>query len=76
MEKSQDVENVAEGFSANDVKHIRILSYGYNTQPVESHVNEDILGYRRRFLEMLASARCTTGVTKHMNEVHDMECYM
>jgi hypothetical protein len=68
------VENVGEGFSANDVKHIRILSYGHNSQPVENHVNEAILGYRRRFLEMLASARRTTGVTKHMNEAHDMEC--
>jgi hypothetical protein len=56
-------------FLPNDVKRIRILSYGYNTQLVENPIDEDILDYRRRFLQMLKNARRTTEVTEHTNKV-------
>jgi hypothetical protein len=55
-------------FLPRDVKRIRILSYGYNIQPVENPVNEDFLDYRRRFLQTLANARRTIEVSKHMNQ--------
>jgi hypothetical protein len=56
-----------EDFLPNDVKRIRILSYGYNSRPVEAPIDEDIL--ERRFLQMLENARRTTEVSKHINKV-------
>jgi hypothetical protein len=56
-------------FLPNDVKRIRILSYGYNTQQAQNTIDEDILDYRRRFLQMLKNARRTTEVTERTNRV-------
>jgi hypothetical protein len=53
-------------FLPRDVKRIRIFSYGYDSQSVGNHIDEDILDYRRNFLQMLENARRTAEVTKHM----------
>jgi hypothetical protein len=66
--RSQNTQKMwLKDFLPRDVKRIRILSYGYSTQPVENHANEGILDYRRHFLQMLANARRSTEVTKHIN---------
>ncbi|KAF8535670.1 hypothetical protein BDD12DRAFT_983186 [Trichophaea hybrida] len=44
-------------FLPHDIQHIRVMSYGYNTNLVRSTVDDTILDYRRHFIEQLENAR-------------------
>lgn len=45
-------------FLPNDVKNIRILTYGYNTKLIgESTTGETLLDYRRNFIQQLENSR-------------------
>jgi hypothetical protein len=49
-------------FLPDDVKGIRIMTYGYNTNLYDGETDIDFLDYRRNLLQMLGNARRTIPV--------------
>jgi hypothetical protein len=49
-------------FLPDDVKGIRIMSYGYSSNEYDETVDMDFLDLRRNFLQTLANARRSTPV--------------
>jgi len=49
-------------FLPRDVKGIRIMSYGYNTNLVGHTVDDGFLDYRRHFIQMLVNSRSSAEV--------------
>jgi hypothetical protein len=49
-------------FLPDDVKGIRIMTYGYNTNLYDGETDIDFLDYRRHLLQMLGNARRTIPV--------------
>ena len=47
-----------------DVKGIRIMSYGYNTNLVGDTIDDVFLDYRRHFIHMLVNSRSSAKVRK------------
>jgi hypothetical protein len=50
-----------------DVKGIRIMSYGYNTNLVGYTVDDVFLDYRRDFIHMLVNSRSSAEVCKPLS---------
>lgn len=46
-----------------DCKHVRILTYGYNTKLVGEDTDDRFLDYRRDFIQQLETARGSDEVT-------------
>ena len=49
-------------FLPRDVKGVRIMSYGYNTNLVGNTLDDVFLDYRRHFIHMLVNSRSSTEV--------------
>jgi hypothetical protein len=54
-------------FLPRDVKGIRIMSYGYNTNLVGHTVNDQFLDYRRHFIHMLRNSRSSAEVRRSLS---------
>jgi hypothetical protein len=51
-------------FLPRDVKGIRIMSYGYNTNLVGHTVDDGFLDYKRHFIQMLVNSRSSAEVRR------------
>ena len=49
-------------FLPQDVKNIRIMSYGYNTNLIGDTADDRILDYRRELIQQLENARSSAEV--------------
>ena len=54
-------------FLPRDVKGIRIMSYGYNTNLVGHTVDDGFLDYRRHFIHMLLNSRSSAEVRRTLS---------
>jgi len=54
-------------FLPRDVKGIRIMSYGYNTNLIADTVDDVFLDYRRHFIHMLVNSRNSAKVRKPLS---------
>jgi hypothetical protein len=54
-------------FLPRDVKGIRIMSYGYNTNLVGHTVDDQFLDYRKQFIHMLRNSRNSAEVRRPLS---------
>jgi hypothetical protein len=54
-------------FLPRDVKGIRIMSYGYNTNLVGYTTDDQFLDYRRHFIHMLRNSRSSAEVRRPLS---------